>query len=140
MKSQTNAKAKINTQPNTNNIAVVDVQAIVNSSVQVKALKEAQAAKVSELNAWLQNAQNEVNAEQDKERQQALLQKYNAEFALKRRDVALQYQQELKTVSDNISQTVAKEAEKKGYSMVIAKNIVVYGGVDITEDIAKIVK
>ncbi len=140
MKSQTNAKAKINTQPNTNNIAVVDVQSIVNSSVQVKALKEAQAAKVSELNAWLQNAQNEVNAEQDKERQQALLQKYNAEFALKRRDVALQYQQELKTVSDNISQTVAKEAVKKGYSMVIAKNLVIYGGVDITENIAKIVK
>ncbi len=140
MKSQTNAKAKINTQPNTNNIAVVDVQAIVNSSAQVKALKEAQVSKINELNLWLQNAQNEVNAEQDKERQQALLQKYNAEFALKRRDVALQYQQELKTVSDNISQTVAKEAEKRGYSMVIAKNIVIYGGIDITEDIAKIVK
>lgn len=127
-------------QSGTNNIAVVDVQEIVNSSAQVKALKEEQALKIKELNQWLQNAQNEVNAEQDKEKQQALLQKYNAEFALKRRDIALQYQQELKTVSDNISQTVAKEAEKKGYSMVIAKNIVVYGGVDITEDIAKIVK
>ena len=140
MKDQTNEKAKINTQLNTNNIAVVDVQSIVNSSVQVKALKEAQAAKVSELNAWLQNAQNEVNTERDKERQQALLQKYNAEFALKRRDIALQYQQELQAVSSNISQTVAEEAEKKGYSMVIAKNIVIYGGIDITEDIAKIVK
>ena len=88
---------------------------------------------------WLQNAQKEVNAEQDKERQQSLLKKYNAEFALKRGDIATQYQQELKTVSDSITQTVAAEAEKKGYSMVIAKNIVVYGGVDITEDIAKIV-
>lgn len=140
MKNQTNEKAKINTQPNTNNIAVVDVQSIVNSSAQVKALKEAQTKKVQELNLWLQNAQNEVNAEQDKERQQALLQKYNAEFALKRRDIALQYQQELQIVSNNISQTIAEEAVKKGYSMVIAKNIVVYGGVDITEDIAKIVK
>lgn len=140
MKNQTNEKTRTNTQPNTNNIAVVDIQAIVNSSAQVKALREAQVTKVNELNSWLQNAQNEVNAEQDKERQQALLQKYNAEFALKRRDIALQYQQELKTVSDNISQTVAKEAEKKGYSMVIAKNIVVYGGVDITEGIAKIIK
>lgn len=140
MKNQTNEKTRTNTQPNTNNIAVVDIQAIVNSSAQVKALREAQVTKVNELNSWLQNAQNEVNAERDKERQQALLQKYNAEFALKRRDIALQYQQELKTVSDNISQTVAKEAEKKGYSMVIAKNIVVYGGVDITEGIAKIIK
>lgn len=134
MKSQTSAKS------NTNNIAVVDIQTVVNASAQVKALKEEQATKVKELNLWLQSAQNEVNTEQDKEKQQALLQKYNAEFALKRRDIALQYQQELKTVSDNISQTVAKEAEKKGYSMVIAKNIVVYGGVDITENIAKIIK
>ena len=116
------------------------VWVVVHGILIQKALKEAQTKKVQELNLWLQNAQNEVNTERDKERQQALLQKYNAEFALKRRDIALQYQQELKTVSDNISQTVAKEAEKKGYSMVIAKNIVVYGGVDITENIAKIIK
>ena len=140
MKNQINEKAKTSTQPNTNNIAVVDIQAIVNSSVQVKALREAQVAKVNKLNSWLQNAQNEVNSEQDKERQKALLQKYNAEFSLKRRDIALQYQQELKTVSDNISQTVASEAKKKGFSMVIAKNIVVFGGEDITEEIAKIIK
>ena len=140
MKKQIEEKAKTSTQPNTNNIAVVDIQAIVNSSAQVKALREAQVNKVNELNSWLQNAQNEVNAEQDKERQQALLQKYNAEFALKKRDIALQYQQELKTVSDNITQTVADEAKKKGFSMVIAKNIVVFGGEDITEEIAKIVK
>lgn len=138
MKSQTNAKASTNS--NASNIAVVDAQAVVNSSAQVKALKEAQTKKVQELNLWLQNAQNEVNTERDKERQQALLQKYNAEFALKRRDIALQYQQELQIVSNNISQTIAEEAVKKGYSMVIAKNIVIYGGVDITEDIAKIVK
>lgn len=140
MKKQTNAKAEINTQPNTNNIAVIDVQAVVNSSAQVKALREAQTAKVNELNLWLQSAQNEVNTERDKERQQALLQKYNAEFALKRSDIALQYQQELQIVSNNISQTIAEEAVKKGYSMVIAKNLVIYGGLDITEDIAKIVK
>ena len=140
MKNQTNAEDKTSTQSNATNIAVVDVQAIVNSSAQVKSLREAQSSKINELNIWLQNAQNEVNAEQDKERQQALLQKYNAEFALKRRDIALQYQQELKAISNSISQTVETEAKKKGYSMVIAKNIVIYGGVDITEDIAKIVK
>ena len=139
MKNQTNTKTKTSQQSNTNSIAVVDVQAIVNSSAQVKALRETQVSKIKELNLWLQNAQNEVNAEQDKERQQALLQKYNAEFVLKKRDIAVQYQQELKTVGDSITQTVADEAKKKGFSMVIAKNIVIYGGEDITEEIAKIV-
>ncbi len=46
MKNQTNAKAKTSTQSNTSSIAVIDVQAIVNSSAQVKALREAQAAKI----------------------------------------------------------------------------------------------
>lgn len=140
MKKQTDIKAKTNTRFDTSKIAVVDVQAIVSASEQVKTLKEEQAIKTKELNQWLQAAQNEVNTEQDKVRQQALLQKYNAEFDLKRRDIIIQYQEKLKVVSDNITRAVASGAEKKGYSMVIAKNIVIYGGDDITEDIAKIVK
>ena len=140
MKKQTDTKAKTSVQSDTNNIAVVDVQAIVNASAQVRGLKEKQAIKVGELNVWLRNAQNEVNAEQDRERQQALLQKYNAEFALKKRDINIQYQEELKIICDNITKTVADEAKKKGFSIVIAKHIVVCGGVDITEEIAKIVK
>ena len=140
MKKQTDIKAKTNTRFDTSKIAVVDVQAIVSASEQVKTLKEEKAIKTKELNQWLQAAQNEVNTEQDKVRQQALLQKYNAEFDLKRRDIIIQYQEKLKVVSDNITRAVASGAEKKGYSMVIAKNIVIYGGDDITEDIAKIVK
>jgi outer membrane protein len=140
MNKQVNTKDKTNTQSGTNSLAVIDVQAIVNTSAQVRELKEKQAIKVGELNVWLRNAQNEVNAEQDRERQQALLQKYNAEFNLKRRDLNIKYQEELKVVCDNITQTVADEAKKKGYSMVIAKSVVVCGGVDITEEIAKIVK
>ena len=121
-------------------VAVVDVQTIVNVSSEVRALKEEQAIKNQELNEWLQKAQNEVNAEQDKVKQQALLQKYNAEFTLKRREIAINYQEKLKVVSDNIEQTIAKEAKAKGYQLVLAKNVTIYGGTDITEDIIKIIK
>lgn len=121
-------------------VAVVDVQTIVNVSSEVRALKEEQAVKTQELNQWLQRAQNEVNAEQDKVKQQALLQKYNAEFTLKRREIAINYQEKLKVISDNIEQTIAKEAKAKGYQLVLAKNVTIYGGTDITEDIIKIIK
>ena len=121
-------------------VAVVDVQAIVSVSSEVRALKEEQAVKTQELNQWLQKAQNEVNTEQDKVKQQALLQKYNAEFTLKRREIAVNYQEKLKVVCDNIEYTIAEEAKAKGYQLVLAKNVTIYGGKDITEDIAKIVK
>ena len=121
-------------------VAVVDIQAVVNSSSEVKALREEQAIKTQELNQWLQKAQNEVNIEQDAIKQQALLQKYNAEFALKRREIAINYQTKLKVVSDNIEHTIAEEAKAKGYQLVLAKYVAIYGGTDITEDITKIVK
>ena len=121
-------------------VAVVDVQAIVSVSSEVRSLKEEQALKTQELNQWLQKAQNEVNTEQDKVKQQALLQKYNAEFTLKRREIAINYQEKLKVVCDNIEHTIAEEAKAKGYQLVLAKNVTIYGGTDITEDIAKIVK
>jgi len=121
-------------------VAVVDVQAIINVSSEVRALKEEQAVRTQELNQWLQKAQNEVNTEQDKVKQQALLQKYNAEFTLKRREIAINYQEKLKVVCDNIEHTIAEEAKAKGYQLVLAKNVTIYGGTDITEDIAKIVK
>ena len=124
----------------TNTIAVVDLQAVVSVSEQVKALKEEQITKSKELNQWLQKAQAEVKAEADKTKQEALLKQYNAEFAQKKAEIVQYYQSKLKVVSDNISQTVAEEAEKKGYQLVLAKNLVICGGVDITDDIAKIVK
>lgn len=121
-------------------IAVVDVQAVVENSAQVKALKEEQLTKTKDLEAWLKNAQTDVKAEEDKTKQDALLQKYNAEFAQKRTELAQQYQEKLKVISESISQTVAEYAQKSGYSLVLSKHITLYGGIDITEEIAKIVK
>ena len=133
-------EAKMKQQTTPFAVAVVDVQAIINVSSEVRALKEEQAVRTQELNQWLQKAQNEVNTEQDKVKQQALLQKYNAEFTLKRREIAINYQEKLKVVCDNIEHTIAEEAKAKGYQLVLAKNVTIYGGTDITEDIAKIVK
>ncbi|MEE6206860.1 MAG: OmpH family outer membrane protein [Alphaproteobacteria bacterium] len=121
-------------------IAVVDVQAVVENSAQVKALKEEQLTKTKDLDAWLKNAQAEVKAEADKAKQEALLQKYNAEFAQKRAELAQQYQEKLKVISESISQTVGEYAQNSGYSLVLSKHITLFGGIDITEEIAKIVK
>lgn len=121
-------------------IAVADIDAIARASAGVNALKAEQNAKTRELALWLQNVQNELKKEQDKAKQTALLQQYNAVFAQKRAGIIREYQAKLQIVSDAISKTIADEAKKKGYDIVLAKNIVAFGGIDITADIAKIVK
>jgi len=121
-------------------IAVVDIASVVAKSRQVQTLKTEQAGKAQEVTEWLQNAQNKIKAEADEEKQKALLQKYNEEFALKRKEIQQQYAEKLRTVDENITQIITEEAKKKGYKLVVAKGFTIYGGADITEDIAKIVK
>ena len=121
-------------------VAVADIQKIVSKSQQVQNLKTEQMSKAQKLVEWLQNAQNEVKAEADEEKQKALLQKFNEEFAAKRDEIQQQYEEKLKAIDESITQTITDEAKKRGYKLVIAKGFTIYGGDDITEDIAKIVK
>ncbi|MBR4624876.1 MAG: OmpH family outer membrane protein [Alphaproteobacteria bacterium] len=143
-KTKNNSKSTTTTTSNNSNdswkIAVVDVMSIVNGSKDVMTLRQNHAIRSQELSQWLQAAQNEVNSQNDPQAKQGLLQKYNVEFAQRRNAVNQLYQQELMTIDQNISKIVMDEAKKLGYNMVLAKNVVVCGGNDITEDVRKLIK
>ena len=145
MNTKTTNTSKNTTSSNSSNneswkIAVVDVVSIVNGSKDVMTLRQNHAVRSQELSQWLQAAQNEVNSQSDPQTKQGLLQKYNTEFAQRRNAVGQLYQQELMTIDQNISKIIMDEAKKLGYNMVLAKNVVVCGGTDITEDVRKLIK
>jgi len=121
-------------------IAVVDVPAVVAKSAQVQALKKEQQTKIQDLEKWLKTAQADVEKQQTKEGKEKLLEKYNNEFAKKKEAIAKDYAARLQVVEKSISGTIAQQAKAKGYDMVISKGIVLYGGDDITADVAKVVK
>lgn len=123
-----------------NKIAVVDVMALVGKSAQVQALKAEQAAKAEELTAWLKQAQETVNDEQDQAQKEVLMKQYSAEFAAKREDIRQEYNQKLQVLDRNITQIIVNEAQKKGYKLVLAKAYTLYGATDITEELAKVIK
>ena len=123
-----------------NKIAVVDVQAIVSKSAQVQALKKEQQTKIQDLEKWLKTAQADVEKQKTQEGKEKLLKKYNAEFAKKKEAIAKDYQTRLQAVDKSITETISATAKAKGYNMVISKGVVVFGGDDITADVAKIVK
>ena len=50
------------------------------------------------------------------------------------------YAEKLKAIDKNINAIIAEQAKAKGYDMIIAKGVVVYGGDDITADVVKAVK
>ena len=121
-------------------IAVVDVPAVVAQSQQVQALKKEQQSKIQDLEKWLKTVNEDVAKQKTEEGKQKLTKKYNAEFAKKKEAIAKDYAARLQVVEKSISDTIAQQAKAKGYDMVISKGMVLYGGDDITADVAKAVK
>ena len=121
-------------------IAVIDVPAVVAKSAQVQSLKKEQQAKFQDLEKWLKTAQADVEKQKTNESKEKLLNKYNAEFAKKRESIAKDYQARLQAIDKSITDTITSTAKAKGYDMVISKSVVIYGGVDITADVQKVVK
>lgn len=121
-------------------VAVVDVQKVVASSAQVKALKADREAKVKDLGNFVNTARNAVAKETNATKKKALEDKYNKELNTKRNNIQKDYANKLANIDKSISALIAEKAKAAGYELVLAKGVVLYGGTDITAEIAKNVK
>ncbi len=121
-------------------VAVVDVQKVVASSAQVKALKEEQKNKSQDLAKFIETAKANLDKEKDTKKKAALEKKYNKEFQTKRQDIAKNYETKLLAIDKNITNIINASAKDNGYDLVLAKGAVLSGGTDITDEISKAVK
>ncbi|HIS90008.1 TPA: OmpH family outer membrane protein [Candidatus Avigastranaerophilus faecigallinarum] len=126
--------------PSNFKVAVVDVQKVVASSSQVKALKDEQKKKGQELAKFIETAKANLDKEKDAKKKKALEEKYNKEFQAKRDAIAKNYETKLLAIDKNISSVIDKNAQANGYNLVLAKGVVLSGGTDITDAISKEVK
>ena len=124
----------------TTKIAVVDVQAVVNSSSQVAALKKEQETKAKDIVAFIEKARKDVAATKDVKKKQTLEEKYNKELNAKKTAMDKNYATKLEAIDKTISTHIASQAKAGGYDIVLAKGVVLYGGSDITEAVKKAVK
>ena len=126
--------------PSNYKVAVVDVNAVVQKSAQVQALKKEQQEKMQELQKWLETVRADVQKQSTKEGKEKLVKKYDAEFAKKQEEIKKNYAGKLQAIDKSIRATIAAEAKAKSYNLVLSKGVVLYGGEDITASISKIVK
>lgn len=126
--------------PSNYKVAVVDVQKVVASSSQVKALKDEQAKKGQELAKFIETAKTALDKEKDAAKKKALEAKYDKEFKAKREAIAKNYETRLMAIDKNISTIIDTNAKQNGFNLVLAKGVVLSGGIDITDEIAKQIK
>lgn len=116
-------------------IAVVDLQQIVNSSTQVKQLKQEHTKKIAELDKIIVNARGEISNEKDPAKVLLIEDRYMKEFNTKKEALENDYNNKLSSIEKSIKTEITKKAQKDGYDYVFAKSVVLHGGKDITNDI-----
>ena len=126
--------------PEPQKIAVVDIQKVVSASAQVKALKASQEAKNKELAAFIKKAQEDVNKQTDVNKKKSLAESYEKQLKTKRETNIKDYTTKLKAADANITAQIGKKATELGYTMVVPKSTVIWGGDDITETVLKGIK
>ena len=121
-------------------IAVVDVRKVVSNSKQVQALKSEQDKKNQELRKWLNTVRSDIAKQSTDESKQKLAKKYDGELAKKKEVIQKDYAKKLAEIDASITATISEYAKSKGYTIVISKTDVIYGGIDITSEVSKLVK
>lgn len=121
-------------------VAIVDVPTVVNASAQVQALKKEQQEKAQEIVKFIEKARKDVASISDAKKKKTAEEKYNKELVAKKEKMDAEYAAKLKTLDESISKQITEKAKADGYSLVLSKGIVLYGGTDITEAVVKIIK
>lgn len=126
--------------PEPQKIAVIDIQKVVAASSQVKALKKSQEAKQKELAKFIKTAQEDINKQSTDKNKKTMAEKYEKQLAQKREANLKEYTAKLKEADQSITAQVGAKAKAMGYTMVLPKGSVVYGGDDITDAVLKVIK
>jgi outer membrane protein len=128
------------TSSSNSKIAVVDIQSLVSQTPSVLALREERKNQIAGLQQWINGANAEINQIADQAAKTALFQKYQLELNQRQQSMQSEYAQKVQSIDAELSKLIADEAKNSGFDYVFAKGIVVFGGTDITENVAKLLK
>ena len=126
---------------NTNlKIAVVDTAQIISNSQEVKNLKTEQQAKIKEMQKTLETAQAEISKEKDPAKAAKLQEKYREEMNKQKIALDTNYNTKVTNIDKKMRTAITEKAKSMNYDLVLPKDIVFWGGEDITTDVEKEIK
>jgi len=121
-------------------VATVDLSQLITNSSSVQALKANHEKQMNEIEKTLEQARNEITNESNPEKIAELEEKYRREINDKKLKMDKDYNEKLMEIDKSIKAQVAEKAKSMNYTVVLPKNIVLFGGDDITTQIAQAIK
>ena len=121
-------------------IAVVDVQFLVNQTPSVLALRAEQQQNALIIQNWINGVNSQLSQIADQNTRNATAQQYQIELNKRQQMLQSQYAMKIQAIDAELSKLISDVANEKKLDYVFAKGMVVFGGTDITEDVAKLLK
>lgn len=120
-------------------VAIVDIQRVVANSNEIKTLKLEQEKQVQNMQTTINKAREEISKEKDPVKIAALEEKYRNEINNQKLALDESYNSKLKAIDSKIKTAVVEKARSMNYNIVLPKNTVLFGGDDITDQVASII-
>ena len=118
-------------------VAVVDASELIANSSSVKALKAEQEKKVVEMQKTLEKARADIAKESDPAKIAELQEKYRKQINDQKLALDNDYNSRMTKIDTDIKAIITEKAKAMNYDLVLPKNVVFFGGDDITDLIAK---
>ena len=121
-------------------IGIVDLSQLITNSQSVKTLKTTHEKQLNKKKKTLEQARIDISNETNPDKIAELEEKYRKDVSDKKFQMDKSYNDKLMEIDKSIKAQVAQKAKELNYSIVLPKNMVLYGGEDITNLIAKDIK
>lgn len=121
-------------------LGTVDLSQLITNSQSVKTLKSTHEKQLAEIEKTLEQARIEIANETNPDKIAQLEEKYRKDVSDKKFQMDKNYNDKLMEIDKNIKAQVAQKAKELNYTVVLPKNMVLFGGEDITSQIAKSIK
>lgn len=134
------ATTKMISGSNEAKFAVVDVQRVVLASKDLAAIKTERDNQVKELQKMADDANTKLAKISDETTKKKESEKYLAEINAKKEGFDKVYASALQASDQKLNEIIKSVADKEDLKVVLNKNSVVDGGVDITDSVIDMVK
>lgn len=121
-------------------VAYVDTNKLLTSSKNIKAANETREKQTKEMLAWYDTASADIQKQQSQQARQTLINKYEAQLTQKKNAIKDAYSKKLKDADSQIDLVMTQKAKELGYDLVFRKDALLFGGTDITNHVAPLVK
>lgn len=121
-------------------VAVVDIQKIVANSSEISTLKAEQEKQMQNMQSTINKARAEISKEKDPKKIAQLEEQYRKQINDQKLALDTSYNNKLTAIDNKIKTAVVEKARSMNYNLVLPKNMVLFGGDDITDQVSAIIK